>query len=206
MKFTQKRKEKIRKIAKERGFGKWMVGKIFSEEHKRKIGLASKGKQFSGISFDWNGKKHTEVSKRKMSLSRMGIILSEETRRKISEGHRGEKSYLWKGGITPQNNKIRGSFDYKLWENNVFIRDNYQCQKCGIVFKKYKLVAHHIKNFSKEIGLRFVLENGITFCKLDHKLFHKKYGKKDNNLEQVKEFISDPQLEVEFHVLDIRYA
>lgn len=49
--------------------------RILSEEHKIKIGLASKGR------------KHSDETKRKIGLASKGKILSEETKRKISENH-----------------------------------------------------------------------------------------------------------------------
>lgn len=81
MKFTQERKEKIRQIAKEKGYGKWMIGRSHSKETKKRMSLAKKGKPFSGTHSDWNGKKHTEETKLKTS---------------------GENSYMWKGGISIQ--------------------------------------------------------------------------------------------------------
>jgi len=55
--------------------------------------------------------------------------------------------------------------------------------------KSGTLNPHHIKNFKKYLELRFDVDNGIVFCKKCHQIFHKKYGYKDNNLEQVIEFI-----------------
>ena len=54
--------------------------KILSEETKRKISEANKGKK---------GKPHSEESKRKISEAMKGIERSEETKRKISEAKRG---------------------------------------------------------------------------------------------------------------------
>ena len=58
----------------------WNKGKkgIYSEESKRKMGLAAKGRT------SWmKGRKHSEESKRKMSASLKGRKLSEEHRRKL---------------------------------------------------------------------------------------------------------------------------
>ena len=99
----------------------------------------------------------------------------------------GEKSYLWKGGITPIHNKIRNSIEYKLWIQSVFARDGYVCQKTGI--KGGKLTAHHILNFSSHPELRFAIDNGITLSIEAHKEFHRIYGKKNNTREQLEEFL-----------------
>ncbi len=40
----------------------------------------------------WEGRKHTEETKRKMSIASAGIIISEETRRRISKAQTGKKA------------------------------------------------------------------------------------------------------------------
>ena len=165
------------------------------------------------------GKKHTKETRRKMSESSKGqkawnkglkgVIKPNKGSFKKGEHHSlntqfkkgqkswnkglkgfnaGEKSPSWKGGISPINNKIRGSLEYKLWEDSVFNKDWNHCQRCGDN-RIYKLVAHHILNFSKYIELRFAIDNGITFCRECHKKFHTKYGKKNNTKEQLEEFL-----------------
>jgi hypothetical protein len=81
----------------------------------------------------------------------------------------------WKGGITPENNLIRNSKKYKRWIRKVFERDNYTCQICKKVGGK--LNAHHIKRFSKNQELRFVVTNGITYCEQCHRKWHIEHKK-----------------------------
>jgi hypothetical protein len=76
----------------------------------------------------------------------------------------------WKGGITSKNNLIRSSKEYRKWEKKIFERDNYTCQNCKKIGGK--LNAHHIKRFSKYPELRFVVENGITYCEQCHRKWH----------------------------------
>lgn len=99
----------------------------------------------------------------------------------------GYKNPNWKGGITPENSKIRHSIEYRLWRESVFARDNWTCQKTKV--KGGNLHPHHIKNFAEYPELRFAIDNGITFSKKTHDKFHKKYGRKNNTLEQVIEFL-----------------
>ena len=84
----------------------------------------------------------------------------------------GDKNPNWKGGITPTNQVIRHSLEYKSWRDAVFMRDNYTCQICerrnGNGETVY-LQADHIKPFFKYPLLRFDLNNGRTLCIDCHK-------------------------------------
>lgn len=58
---------------------------------------------------------------------------------------------------------------YKDWRKKVYARDNWQCRWPGCTMKKY-LNAHHIKTWANFPGLRYEVANGITLCKMHHKL------------------------------------
>ena len=89
----------------------------------------------------------------------------QETRRKL--GHRGEKHWNWKGGLTDLNHKVRNRIEFRLWREAVFARDNWTCQKCKK--RGVKIHAHHIKSLAQNPELRFALDNGITLCLECHK-------------------------------------
>lgn len=80
----------------------------------------------------------------------------------------GKNHWHWKGGITPENHKLRTSLEYRLWRKAVFERDKYQCIWGG---KEHgnKLVADHIKPWSDYPELRFAIDNGRTLCVECHK-------------------------------------
>lgn len=92
---------------------------------------------------------------------------SVETRTKLSKSAKGDKSYLWKGGITKTNALIRAGLEYRLWREQVFKRDNYTCQQCGL--RGVYLEADHVKSFAMFPKLRFELSNGRTLCRECHK-------------------------------------
>jgi len=162
-------------------------------------------KGITGYSTSWKGRKMSEESKEKMRQKKLGIKLSEEHKKKISDALKGRmpknlylldnsgaNSHWWKGGITSKNEMARKSKEYKLWRWSVFERDNFTCQKCNSRSKKgnrVELHPHHIKNFAQYPELRFAIDNGITFCKKCHNKFHKKYGSEHNNKKQLKEFL-----------------
>lgn len=142
---------------------------------------------------------HTEETKIKMSVNhkgRTGKINSEEHRKKISGALKGkkhinqsgEKHWNWKGGKIKYDKRVRGQIEYKIWRDLVYERDNWTCQKCLI--RGVELNPHHILNYSDNEDLRFNIDNGITFCRKCHYHFHKKYGFKNNNGEQVNNFLN----------------
>lgn len=136
--ITPEYRERMRQLAIVHGFGKNLKGIRLTPEHREKMRQAHSGRSHNG----WK--------------------LSETARRNISEGHRGEKSVLWKGGITPVNALIRATVEYKIWKEEVFKRDRYTCVLCGESGVKFH--ADHIKPFALFPELRFEVSNGRTLC------------------------------------------
>lgn len=148
-------------------------------EVRLKIGIKRKGN--SGRS----GIPHTEETKKKMSNSHLGKkkpwagrFISKDGRKRISETHKGVRNKNWKGGITPKNQAIRNSVEYKLWREAVFKRDSWTCVWCR-QHGGY-LEADHIKQFALFPELRFALENGRTLCQMCHNTT--KYGRIPKNI------------------------
>jgi len=133
------------------------------------------------------GKHHSEETKKKISKTWKGKHHSDDTKDKIRKANLGEKSHFWKGGISVINHSLRKQRLYCWWRKAILQRDNFTCQKCG----QYggKLIVHHINNFADFPELRLNIDNGIIFCEKCHNEFHKKYGRKNNTKEQLKEFL-----------------
>ena len=130
-----------------------------NEEHRRKLSESHKGKHHSAetlkkLSDSHRGKKYTPMSiEAKSNLSRThkginkGRIMSEETRRKMRQNHKGfsgkhqtqtireqisatmsgSKSHLWRGGISIEPYTVDWT---KTLRRSIRERDRFTCQIC----------------------------------------------------------------------------
>ncbi len=126
----------------------------------------------------------------------------------------GENSSAWRGGITPLVRNMRVKL--KVWVIEQLELSNYTCSISGV--KGGKLVVHHIVNFHTLLdkciyNLGYSLEKKLSNYNNEkllniknellrlhyesksvvisselHNLFHKLYGKKNNNEEQFIKF------------------
>lgn len=137
------------------------------------------------------GKKHTEESRKKMSILRKGKKQSKqwiENRFKSLKKYYESRKYK-----TDEYIRLKNSKDMIDWRNKIFKRDNFTCQNCGDN-SGGNLNAHHIISFrtiyeeynilNKNINL-FDLENGITMCEDCHKKTDT-YGKHYNSHNDFK--------------------
>ena len=139
----------------------WMKTRPVTEETKKKLSLALKGKESK-----LKGKKQSLELIEKRSKALKGQNFSAEHRKKISDNskkrigalnpfygkqhsettkkliskqrkgvplphRRGSNSHLWKGGISSENLRIRQSLEYRVWRDAIFKRDSHTCTKCG---------------------------------------------------------------------------
>lgn len=78
---------------------------------------------------------HVEKAQKAMSLSRIGIRHSEETKQRISESRIGKAvgsaNPRWRGGITKLRIAIHGLPEYRRWRTKIFQKDDFSCQMCG---------------------------------------------------------------------------
>lgn len=172
-----------------------------SEETKRKIGISNKGKTLGrkrspesiaktvagltkGKYFNcilcnsefW--RKPSEIKNGNCKFCSRECYLKWQVGKPKNEAYKefcrnrtGDKNPSWKGGITPENTKIRNSLEFRAWREAVFLRDKHTCQDCDDKSEKGKTVylhAHHLKSFSEYVELRFEINNGITLCKKCH--------------------------------------
>lgn len=151
-----------------------LIEEVDSQKRKRKFKLGHQ----------WRGKHRSKKTRQKLSTSMKKLWEDKKYYNMMSESHMGkfnEESSNWKGGITSLNNQIRHCNKYQEWRTQVFGRDNFTCQECGV--RGVWLEAHHKKPFHKILKENNIitfeaalgcselwnLNNGITFCEECHK-------------------------------------
>jgi len=168
---------------------KSLMGNKLSDEHKAKLKISRQRQVIvhspetkEKIKQSNLGQKRSEETKQKLKISRAKQVMKPRTpeyRRKMSEDRKGDKSHMWKGGITPINLAIRNQVEYRLWRESVFKRDNFTCVFC--LKRGGVLNADHIKPFAYYPELRFAIDNGRTLCVPCHKTTDTYGGKCKND-------------------------
>jgi hypothetical protein len=135
-------------------------GKILSVEHKKKL---SEAKLKNPVRY-WAGRKLHPNTVEARKNAHVPCPWKDKNRLKMT----GENHWNWKGGISPENVRIRRSLEYIQWRRSVMQRDNFQCVIGGKAHGN-KLQVDHIKPFAKYHDLRFETSNGRTLCVDCHK-------------------------------------
>jgi len=151
------------------------LGYRHSAETKRRISVALKGKPKSSehcqkMRARLTGRKTpvlSEAGRALISAANRGKVVSEITRKKISEALSGPRNHFWRGGVTAKHLRVRASAAYRQWRTAVFERDGFNCVWCGA--HGGRLNADHIKAFAAFPDLRFMIDNGRTLCEPCHR-------------------------------------
>lgn len=147
--------------------------RVHSEETKRKMSLAKKGRTIPHLKDYWKGRKQSPEHKAKSlkALSKnphrwqKGQVAPMKGRKGLS----GADSPHWKGGITPYYQKLRkerlkengGSHTLGEWEN-LKTQYGYTCPMCSRKEPEIKLTKDHIIPVSK--GGSDFIENIQPLC------------------------------------------
>jgi hypothetical protein len=111
----------------------------------------------------------------------------------------GEKHHNWNPNKTDEERlQHRDTKEYFKWRKSIFNKFNWTCQCCKVK-RHLGLNAHHIQNYSNHKELRFNIDNGLLLCRYCHRKFHKEYGRKNNNISQLKEFLQNNEKETVLH-------
>ena len=182
-------KERKRKQAEKMMGNEYAKGKNLGEKNptknpkvRKKISDKMKGNKNSlGVILSKGFKKRLSKRRTGEGNPMFGHKQSETQKKQARERHSGERNSQWKGGITPLAARIRHCFKYCLWRSDIFTRDDFTCQKCGLR-GGYLEADHYPKRFSKileEYNIKTLEEalvceelwnrnNGRTLCKKCH--------------------------------------
>lgn len=134
------------------------TGRKLSDETRRKMSLSRKGLK---------SYVRTEEIRVKQSRSKMGQTPTEETRRKLSASRRGDKNPNWRGGLTTDTEKRVSSYTWRRLRKMILIRDNYTCQRCERT--QLRLQVHH--KMPVRLGGKDCHSNLVSLCyKCHHKV------------------------------------
>lgn len=120
-----------------------MYGKKLSAEHRIKLSECSKGENNPNY-----GRKHTDEAKQKIREARLGIPLSEETRKKISERFKGNKYALGYKHTNETKSKMRESHLGKgMGGGNPLARPIVQYSTDGKFISRYDSIADAARKY-----------------------------------------------------------
>lgn len=144
-------------------------GKKHTEETKKKMSLAKKGKMPKNIEMIknyWKGKHHSEETKNKISIGHKGLTTWNKDKPFLAI--RGKNHWNWKGGLSKRKRKDeRNDSAYNCWVLSIKKRDNWKCKINNQDCSGYCMV-HHILSWRDFPELRYNINNGITLCQAHH--------------------------------------
>lgn len=161
-------------------YNNWGYERTYINGHRATLGNSG---QFKKEQIPWNNGLTKETDERlnfeRPTSFKKGQEFSEEYRIKISCGIRGIDIEDFDGFVTdddPRKNRKEKEL-HAIWRGQIFERDNYICQMCGLTSgngHRVTLNAHHIKHWAKYPELRRDIDNGITLCNECHYYVHSK--------------------------------
>lgn len=145
-----KRKDVRAKISAARLGRPTTLGMEYSENWRRNIGLALKGK------------KHSRKWRKAISRGvRLAGICPPRNKHLVGPRHPN-----WMGGHSRARGKDYNSPEYREFRLAVLSRDNWTCQDCHK--RGGRLQVHHLKPWGPHPELRYSVDNAVTLCRPCH--------------------------------------
>lgn len=157
----------------------WSWLKKFDIPTRSRGGDSSSGSFKKGESI-WVGRKHKQSTKDKIRKARLkdGHVpyLNKDGVHWL-KGKSGKIHPCWKGGLTPERQKVYSSLEWVESVKKVWERDNAICQNCGkhhnTEENRGNFHIHHIISFQNR-ATRTKVDNLILLCEKCHRWVHSK--------------------------------
>lgn len=154
----------------------------------RKRGTTGNGFKAGELS-RFAGHKHTPESRaffRELRLKDGHVPYLKDGKHHL-KGKRGSATPNWKGGVTPERQRVYDSREWKDAVLAVWERDNAKCQKCGLDYRTVnrnlvRFAIHHIISFANK-EKRCDPNNLILLCQDCHHFVH-------SNANSTREFLA----------------
>lgn len=166
----------------------WLIDfKIPTRDRSESIKLMNKREDIRKMrSESLTGREVTPKTREKISKARSGKTYPNLSGEKNGMyGRKGDKSPNWKGGTTPERQKMYSSLEWKGVIKEVWKRDKGYCQNC---YKKSngkdRFDIHHISSFSLYEELRCDLNNLVLLCDKCHYWVHSNDNKEKRFIKE----------------------
>jgi hypothetical protein len=117
----------------------------------------------------WHHSESTKRALRDLAIGRPGLCGKSNP----MFGKRGAETPNWKGGTTPERQKVYRTKEWKALVKYIFCRDSYTCKRCGNGHNRSNMLhTHHIKPWASNKTLRSDPANLITVCNRCHQWIH----------------------------------
>lgn len=95
---------------------------------------------------------------------------------RLSGATAGANNSAWKGGTTPERQRLYKTLEWRQLVQSVFARDGFTCQRCGDQrnSRDNRFHAHHIELWSDAPDRRTDPDNLVTLCRNCHQWVHSK--------------------------------
>ena len=170
-------RQRMRAIALERGYAKWMQGRKLSAETVAKMtekqqvigrdpaARQRRSERAKSLGYGkWMAGRSAHEKAKEKARQRGGKTYEEiYGERAVAEAEKRRQSnrVRWNGVLRkPQRAKHNADYHYSQWRKAVFTRDNHTCRVCGQRGGKFQ--GHHIKTWARHPDLRFDVDNGLT--------------------------------------------
>lgn len=121
----------------------------------------------------FKGKRHTDETRAALAITASRPKPYLRGPKNGMYGKCGAANVNWRGGHTPERQRIYASGEWSAIIRAVYARDNYTCARCGKKkVGKRSLHAHHVKSWAEHPELRLNLDNLITLCRECHNWVH----------------------------------